>query len=63
MAAPGLLHIVDRKNFEQSPVERGKAYTAKIQHRRELRERFGAAHKNHLNVPEKSIGQSIKMSF
>lgn len=63
MAAPALVHIIDRKNFEQSPTERGKAYTAKIRHNRELRERYGKGYKKFLNVPEKSIGGAIKMSF
>lgn len=63
MSAPALDIIVNRNVFKQTSVERGAAYSAKMQHRQEMRKAYGTKWKKFLNVPEKSIGGSLKMSF
>lgn len=63
MAAPGYVITIDRKVFKQTPGERGAAYTVKAKHRKELQVAFGSKWKKHLNVPEKKIGEPIRMSF
>ena len=63
MAAPCLTVIVDRSEFRQTATERGEAFTAKARHKKELRQAYGVNWKKHLNVPEKSIGEPLRMSF
>ena len=63
MAAPALMVHIDHSVFSQSPVERGAAYTAKAAHRKELRQAYGANWKKHLNVPERKLGEPMRMQF
>lgn len=63
MAAPALTETIDRKVFKQTPVQRGEAFTVKARHKNELRQVYGANWKKHLNVPEKKLGEVVKMSF
>lgn len=63
MAAPSYLITIDRKVFKQTAVERGDAYTVKANHRKELQRVYGPQWKKHLNVPEKKIGEPLRMSF
>lgn len=63
IGSPNRTMNVDYGVFEQDPVERGKTITAKKQHRQSLQKVYGRQWKNHLNVPEKSIGFSIHHTF
>lgn len=63
MAAPRLTEQIDYSVFQQTPKERGAAYTAKAQHKKELRQAYGTNWKKHLNVPEKKLGEVLRMSF
>lgn len=49
--------------FQMSASDRGKLLTAKLRHKKELRRVYGKDWKKHLNVPEKSLGKSVHISF
>jgi hypothetical protein len=63
MAAPCLTEHIDYSVFKQTPTERGAAYTAKAGHKRDLRQAYGDKWKKNLNVPEKKLGEVLRMSF
>jgi hypothetical protein len=63
MSAPAIDIIVDREVFKQTGIERGAAYSAKSQHKQELRKVYGAKWRKYLNTPEKSLGKPMRMQF
>lgn len=63
MSAPAIDMVIDRGVFKQTGIERGAAYTAKMQHRQELRNAYGVKWKRYLNTPEKSLGEPMRMQF
>lgn len=63
MIAPRLAININRDEFHQTPIERGAAYTAKVNHKKELRQAYGANWKRHLNVPEKKLSEPMRMQF
>jgi hypothetical protein len=63
MIVPALAITVNRDEFHQTPIERGAAFTAKVNHKKELRQAYGKNWKKHLNVPEKKLSGPMRMQF
>lgn len=54
---------VSGDRFKMCDKDRAKLMTAKYKHRKELQKFYGPSWKKHLNLPEKSIGKSVHVSF
>lgn len=63
MIAPRLAIKINWDEFHQTPIERGAAYTAKVNHKEALRQAYGKDWKKHLNVPEKTLNEPMRMQF
>lgn len=53
----------DQTRFEIPKKDRDKLITAKINHRKELRDYYGNNWRRHLNVPAKSLGKPVRFSY
>jgi hypothetical protein len=63
MAAPELTAKVDYSTFEHSTEELGKLLTLKKKNKRERKQVYGKDANKHLNIPSRSIGQSVRFTF
>lgn len=62
LISPNRLYI-NYSTFKQSPEEKGKAITARHNHRANPQVHYGRKWKKYLNIPGSGIEASIKMSF
>ena len=63
MAAPALTQDIDYSTFEKTPQEQGKLFTMKRKHKQELKKHYGSKANKHLNIPSKSLPETIRFTF
>jgi hypothetical protein len=62
-ASPNRTMHIDYAAFKQTKDEKEKAYSAKRNHKEILQKYFGSEANRHLNIPDKKLESSVKMSF